>query len=65
MEELKIIIKEITTELICETHPEVCELRDLNYPQLESLLLERLLNDEQAVSVQTAIAELETELGHL
>lgn len=65
MEELKVIIKEITGELICETHPEVCELRDNNYPRLESLLLERLLNEESTVSVQTAIAELETELGHL
>ncbi|MEL6661029.1 MAG: hypothetical protein AAFR36_31555 [Bacteroidota bacterium] len=65
MEELKAIIAQITGDLICETHPEVCKLRDSNYPHLESLLHERLLNDEAVVSVQTAIAELETELGHL
>lgn len=62
---LKAIIREESEQLICETHPEVCALRDRNYPHLESILLERLLNGELEVSVQTALAELETELAHL
>lgn len=65
MEELKDLIKQEADDLICETHPEVCALRDQNYPHLENLLLDRLLSDEESVSVQTALAELEVELGHL
>lgn len=66
MEELKALIKTETDRLICETHPEVCALRDQNYARLESIVLDRLLLSAEAeISVQTALAELETELGHI
>ena len=66
MEELKALIKTETDCLICETHPEVCALRDQNYARLESIVLDRLLLSAEAeISVQTALAELETELGHI
>jgi hypothetical protein len=62
--EIKSLIKEISDELICETHPEVCRLRDQNYNNLESKILNKIFESEKIVSVQTAIAELEVELGH-
>lgn len=66
MEELKAIIREESKQLICQTHPEVCALRDANYARLEELVIDRLLgNEEEEISVQTALAELEQELGHV
>jgi hypothetical protein len=63
---LQAIIREESEELICETHPEVCALRDANYARLEELVIDRLLgNEEEEISVQTALAELEQELGHV
>lgn len=63
---LQAIIKDESETLICATHPEVCALRDSNYPRLEELILDRLLgNEEEPISVQSALAELETELGHV
>lgn len=65
-DDLKALIREESDELICETHPEVCALRDANYDRLEELVMDRLLNsEEETVSVQTALAELEMELGHV
>ncbi|MEO0338517.1 MAG: hypothetical protein AAF242_04815 [Bacteroidota bacterium] len=65
LDELKTIIKEATDELICETHPEVCRLRDQSYPNLEKLILDFVFKEEEPVSVQTAIAEIEQELTHI
>lgn len=65
LEEIKPLVKEIVTDLICETHPEVCRLRDQNYTNLEKKILDKIFEAEKVVSVQTAIAELEVELSHL
>ena len=65
MQELKQIIKTQTDKLICETHPEVCRMRDASYPRLESLILDFVFQEEEPVSVQTAIAEIEQELSHI
>ena len=64
LNELKQIIKDQTSQLICETHPEVCRLRYSSYPRLEKLILDFVFKEEEPVSVQTAIAELEQELTH-
>ena len=64
-EQLLQLIREATQQLICETHPEVCRLRDSSYPRLESLILDFIFKEEEPVSVQTAIAEIEQELSHL
>lgn len=67
MNDLQQLKQEIKTEadnLICETHPEVCRLRDEAYPRLESLVLEKIFEEEEPVSAQTALAEIETELSH-
>ena len=64
LNELRQIIKDETNKLICETHPEVCRLRDSSYPRLETLILDFVFKEEEPVSVQTAIAELEQELSH-
>jgi hypothetical protein len=61
---LKQIIKEHASTLMCETHPEVCRLRDESYPRLEQLTLDVIFREETPVSVQTAFAELEMELAH-
>jgi hypothetical protein len=61
---LKNLIKGVCDELICETHENVCRLRDENYPNLESMIINRMFKDGQTVSAQTAIAELEMELSH-
>lgn len=65
LDQLKAIIKEATDELICETHPEVCRLREESYPNLERLILDFVFKEEEPVSVQTAIAEIEQELTHI
>jgi hypothetical protein len=66
LEALQAIIREESEQLICQTHPEVCALRDTNYARLEELVIDRLLgNEEEEISVQTALAELEQELGHV
>jgi hypothetical protein len=66
LEALQAIIREESEQLICQTHPEVCALRDANYARLEELVIDRLLgNEEEEISVQTALAELEQELGHV
>lgn len=64
IDQLKQFIEQETKELICETHPEVCALRDRNYSKLEGLILDQVFKGEEPVSVQTAIAEIETELAH-
>ena len=64
LQDLKRAIKRETNKLICETHPNVCELRDQNYARLERLLIEEILSDkyEEPPSLQSAIASLEVEL---
>jgi hypothetical protein len=64
LQDLKAAIQSTTSELICETHPNICELRDKNYSKLETLIINEILSDKYAESpsVQTAIANLEGEL---
>lgn len=64
MQILKAAIKTQTEALICQTHPQVCALRDQNYARLEQLLLSEIFSNKyaQAPSIQTAIASLEIEL---
>ena len=64
LETLKGYIKEEAEKLICETHPECCSLRDQNYEHFQSLVLDFIFEEEEPVSVQTAIAQLEQELQH-
>lgn len=63
LKELKFLIKQEADKLICETHSEVCALRDINYPHLEQLVMQLIFKDREAVSVQTALAQLDQELG--
>lgn len=60
---LKVLIKDKAKILACETHPQVCSLRDSNYPKLEELVISQLFQDREPVSVQTALAQIEQELG--
>ena len=62
--ELKGLIKKTADELICETHPEVCRLRDESYSKLELIVLDKMFEEEEPVSAQTALAEIEMELSH-
>ena len=63
LDQLKKMIREEADKLICETHPHVCDLRDMNYNKLEKMVTNVLFQDEEPVSIQTAFAELERELG--
>lgn len=64
LEELKTLVKQESDKLICETHPECCRLRDENYEHFQRLVMDFIFREEEPVSVQTAIAELEQELEH-
>lgn len=61
-DQLKQLIKEEANKLVCETHPEVCSMRDASYGKLEGLVLEMIFAGKEPVSVQTALAFLEQEL---
>ena len=63
MDQLKKLIKEEVDKLVCDTHEHVCYLRDTSYPKLEESIIKIIFAEEEPVSVQTAIAELETELA--
>lgn len=60
---LEALIRQEADALLCETHPRVCALRDDNYPALEGQILHILRSAAEAISVQTALAQLEQELG--
>ena len=61
LKQLKAAIKREADKLICETHPEVCALRDSNYSRLEELVIAEVLSDKylEGVSLQTVLAGLE------
>ena len=63
LKQLKAAIKRETDKLICETHPEVCALRDSNYSRLEELVIAEVLSDKylDGVSLQTVLAGLEVD----
>ena len=63
LQALKELIQREANQLICETHPEACRLRDENYAQFEQLVLDFVFQETEPVSVQTAMAQLEQELG--
>lgn len=58
---LKAAIKRETDKLICESHPNVCALRDANYSRLEELVIAEILSDkyDEVPSVQVVLAGLE------
>ena len=60
---LKELIRREADRLLCETHPLVCALRDDSYPSLEGQILNIIQHSGKAISVQTALAQLEQELG--
>ncbi len=61
--QLSTAIKAQADQLICQTHPQVCFLRDQNYPRLEQLVGQQLFADKDPISIQTALAEIERELS--
>ena len=63
--ELKILIRKCVDELLCETHPNVCRLRDHEhtYPLLEQQVIERLMESKEPLAIQTVLANLEPALG--
>ena len=63
LDQLKSLIKEETQKLVCETHENVCALRDQAYPKLEDSVIRIIFAEREPVSVQTALAELEQELS--
>ena len=61
--QLRSLVKSELQKLLCETHPEVCKLRDENYNALEAKVLQYVTQDKEPISIQTAIARLESDLG--
>lgn len=55
------IVKELAAKLICETHPNVCALRDSDPEALVSKVTSIITTAETSISVQTAFAIIETE----
>ena len=62
MTNLTALIQEEAHNLLCETHPEVCKLRDENFLLLQEKVTAKLMASKEVISVQTALAELEQEL---
>ena len=62
---LKMAIQMSANKLFCEAHPNVCELRDVNYQQLEKMVLETLRKTEEPISIDTALALVESALGEV
>ena len=60
---LKAAIKRETDKLICESHPNLCALRDTNYARLETMVIAEILSEKypEPPSVQTVLAGLEGE----
>lgn len=58
LQEIKEQIRGLANELLCETHPSVCEMRDNDYPTLERLVIE-MIESDNADSVQEAFANIE------
>jgi hypothetical protein len=63
IQKLKELIKQEAEKLLCETHPSVCQLRDVNYSRLEDLVMTELEGYDYDISVQSALANIETDLG--
>lgn len=63
MNELNKKIKQLSQSLLCETHPNVCALRDENLDQLVAKVKNMIISNTETMSIQTAFAELETALA--
>lgn len=61
--ELTELIRLCADNLLCETHPLVCAMRDADYPALEAKIIQILNASADPMSVQTALAQLEDELS--
>jgi hypothetical protein len=59
MDELKIVIQQQLSMLLCETHEGVCALRDSDLSAAVGKVLAVINSYDKAISVQSAIAELE------
>lgn len=62
-DEITGLIRFCADQLLCETHPLVCALRDSDYQALESKTIQILNASDNPMSVQTALALLEDELS--
>lgn len=58
---LEAIVKELAAKLICETHPNVCALRDSDPEALVSKVTAIITSSPTSISIQTAFAVIETE----
>ena len=65
LDQLKQIIRREADRLLCETHPKVCDLRDDAYDSLEGQIVALIESSKEPISVQTALAQLEMELGEI
>ena len=63
LDKVKSAIREHANALLCETHPNVCNLRDEDYPLLEAQILSIIQASDELISIQTALAELEETLS--
>ncbi len=61
-DELSALIRACADQLLCETHPLTCALRDGDYDALQGKIIQILNASEDPMSVQTALARLEEEL---
>jgi hypothetical protein len=59
MDELKILIRQQLSMLLCETHEGVCALRDSDLSAAVGRVLAVINSYDKDISVQSAIAELE------
>ena len=58
MTKLIALIQKEADKLLCETHPEVCKLRDENFLLLQEKITAKLMASKEVISVQTALAAL-------
>ncbi len=59
LEQLKALIRQVADDLLCETHPSVCNMRDKTYNELEMLVID-LSQKYDAETVQEAFALIES-----
>ena len=52
------VLREATNDLLCETHPTLCALRDTNYTRLEDLVLTQILHDNNDEISQANLASI-------
>lgn len=53
------LAKKQSFDLLCETHPNVCSIRDEDVDQLMVKVEQVIISHNEPISIQTAFAELE------